>query len=1240
MSKEFTFRKDNYHTKPEYDRGLMSDVSDEFWLTWYGQLIEDEFVREGMYSHEYDENYNPFDVQNIEGYERYADQFVQVRNREEHEFLKSKIDITSARRERLEASDRDILPALLANLVDPINFIPVPFVKGATFLSRAGKGGLASGALVGATEPIRRSYDPTSTNEETVAYIGSAFLLGGTLSGFLAKRTPAIAKATKTEDGGKGIMDNVFESMSDTEGKINWGKSNFKINNVKAEIVEDSTDLYIDKKHKLFNTTNHYKKNKKVTNIDDVAFRFGQNQKDTYKYYKPIYIEKKRGKDEYEILVDTTRLKRMYDEDNYVSLSDSPVPGQVSTLLSKNINNSDDLIKINILKEKEKLTNKPKRFEDTLSYESRIDEEVFFKLQNGKYDDFVTDTGKLPGISQLLDQLDKFTDTGKVVQTLKSKPKLLDFYGRKIFDLLGDFGTVARGATARPSAYMETQTRWQVHLQDNLKKLDEHFVEYMTGSKESKNWLGLNLTAFALKRGDWAKRFKKTSPEPTVGAKEKSHDSFMREVFDAVSDMNVYNSPDIEPTIKNAASDVRKFFKLYRKDAEDLQMFASQKNLKYQILKYENIKQEQLKKGKYKKTDDKIKQVDEKIKALEEQLDEISNNIHPPFTMTDEYITRIFDRDALLNEPDKAKQIIRDWYEGNPIESDIPLNERVEKTYERLVGMAENQDADNMLSMRNQNGEYRAGAKPLMQRSLSIPTKLLDDFVVKDVGAIMNMYNRRMAPAIEISRKFGDRHMTAFSYEQHARLMNEGVSYDEANKIVNAFLDGKDKIYGTFNTIDPMSINKRSAQFIRNWTSLSSMGKVVYTALADMGRPIMVHGVGRITNSWFKGLTNPGLYKKMQRDAEFLNPAMELTSQNAAMERVMAGDMGTSPDSRGFFGKIFNLTQKAQAPFYWANLLTPWTLMMKRNTTYISQHRFIEDAVKMVNKTANENDLIRMRSYGFDDRFAKNIVRLVEKGVIEKEGGLYLPNATSWEKSGVPGAVETLQIYRQAIKGDVERTIITPSPNDKFNMMYGVIRVNDEELSKSLDNSFGQALGFNKTQFGGKFQNAYMALPFQFYSWAISATRKLAMSGLARRDAHLVSGALAMITFAALGDYLKNPSYWASKSNDEKVLQAIEKSGVLAVFSDLPQIIETVTSHEYGIRPMLGMESPFGEPEAHDALRPGIGPGPSNLLDIYMSYHHGSDREFKNAVRRYIPLNNFWLFDDFFRKTYNNMVDY
>ena len=70
-------------------------------------------------------------------------------------FLKQKIDKNMARRNRLDSSERGILPALVAGLGDPINYIPT-FVKGLTFAGRAIKGGAVASGLVGATEPIRR----------------------------------------------------------------------------------------------------------------------------------------------------------------------------------------------------------------------------------------------------------------------------------------------------------------------------------------------------------------------------------------------------------------------------------------------------------------------------------------------------------------------------------------------------------------------------------------------------------------------------------------------------------------------------------------------------------------------------------------------------------------------------------------------------------------------------------------------------------------------------------------------------------------------------------------------------------------------------------------------------------------------------------------------------------------------------------------------------------------------------
>ena len=178
---------------------LWSDVEDEFALSWLGQLINHNEYDAGFNNKPIDLEYDPFAPENMNGYEMYAGKFKDVRNKEHHDFIKAKIDENLQKRYRLNDSDRGLLPALVAGLGDPINYIPIPFVKGIGFGSRFVKGGLVSAGLVGATEPIRRSIDPTSTGAETAAYVGGAFALGGLFTGILGKR---IVNETITKKGG------------------------------------------------------------------------------------------------------------------------------------------------------------------------------------------------------------------------------------------------------------------------------------------------------------------------------------------------------------------------------------------------------------------------------------------------------------------------------------------------------------------------------------------------------------------------------------------------------------------------------------------------------------------------------------------------------------------------------------------------------------------------------------------------------------------------------------------------------------------------------------------------------------------------------------------------------------------------------------------------------------------------------------------------------------------------------
>ena len=128
---------------------------------------------------------------------------------------------------------------------------------------------------------------------------------------------------------------------------------------------------------------------------------------------------------------------------------------------------------------------------------------------------------------------------------------------------------------------------------------------------------------------------------------------------------------------------------------------------------------------------------------------------------------------------------------------------------------------------------------------------------------------------------------------------------------------------------------------------------------------------------------------------------------------------------------------------------------------------------------------------------------------------------------------------------------------------------------------------------------------------------------------------MALVCFGIMGDYIKNPDWWYRKSLEEKILTGVEKSGVLAIISDIPNIIETISNNEIGVRPMFGMPDPYGfRNQEHEQFRPALGAAGSNIADIYAAFSDGTWNERSDAIRRMTPLNNWLVWDRMFKKAW------
>ena len=153
--------------------------------TSVGQIATDLYTRyQAGATYKAKENWNVFKDHDLSGYEPFLEDFLGVLNPEEAEARKMLIDINKQRRQELD-SNNAFWTRMAGNVLDPLNFVPVPILKGLGFVRGFGTGAVAIGGLVAGSEVVRHSVDPTSTVGETALNIGGAVILGGALGGLV-----------------------------------------------------------------------------------------------------------------------------------------------------------------------------------------------------------------------------------------------------------------------------------------------------------------------------------------------------------------------------------------------------------------------------------------------------------------------------------------------------------------------------------------------------------------------------------------------------------------------------------------------------------------------------------------------------------------------------------------------------------------------------------------------------------------------------------------------------------------------------------------------------------------------------------------------------------------------------------------------------------------------------------------------------------------------------------------------
>tara|TARA_R110000772_G_scaffold172673_2_gene284542 strand:+ start:103 stop:4389 length:4287 start_codon:yes stop_codon:yes gene_type:complete len=597
-----------------------------------------------------------------------------------------------------------------------------------------------------------------------------------------------------------------------------------------------------------------------------------------------------------------------------------------------------------------------------------------------------------------------------------------------------------------------------------------------------------------------------------------------------------------------------------------------------------------------------------------------------------------------MNSKGEKKSVIDNGGSMNEI---VYLNAKVNDTIQRIRRDGQNLNMDGDMAEVIEGGKFMNSESAFQSRTLNLSDIDLAPYLINDINYLLRMYSEKMNKRMEMTRKFGEANAETKLWDNEMDML-ENITIDELpefKRISTDLRDNRDKVYNIFNTADPASFMKsRLPAALRNWASTAMMGKVLFASIVDFARIPMVHGFANT----FRYLNSKHVFAadKTEFNEEIAKAAWMGDVFDVQMNQANARHTGNTEYRVGrgdtMFGKFFDKTigrplEGVQSPFYHANLLSGWTHMMKQMTQHMSTHRFLEDSQKVLKGTATKQDIARLASYGISKEQARGIAKLP---TYKTKNGFLYTKEDEWLST--PKGAHYGDLIRFASFMDVQRTIITPGIADKPNMMFGVIRIRNEGLTDAFDSNVFKFLGgFERTEFGGKFNNGFLALPFQFYAWSFAANRKLMLAGLSRREMDLAKGIVAMIGFAMMGDYLKNPMYYQHKSTQEKIYRAIEMSGVLGLVGDANFALEVISDGAFdtpmGIRPSIGTGGRFGDASGFDASGEVIGAGPSLLVDLVRAI--GGDMPFDERAqltRRLFPFNNLLYLDGINKKIVNS----
>jgi len=424
-------------------------------------------------------------------------------------------------------------------------------------------------------------------------------------------------------------------------------------------------------------------------------------------------------------------------------------------------------------------------------------------------------------------------------------------------------------------------------------------------------------------------------------------------------------------------------------------------------------------------------------------------------------------------------------------------------------------------------------------RSLEIPDDLIEEFLENDIESLLRSHTRTMGMDIELTKKFGSSSMDDLIKQvedEYQRLIGETADYQLRSELAQGLKNDlrdirglRDRLRGTYGASkDPHALSSRFVRVMKSFNVLTGMGSAMISSIPDIARIAMVEG---FTNAYGKGFA--AVFDEQARIIRTMSKK-ELEKAAVAVDATLGLRAHAMSDIGDLFGNRYAIERSlndATGMFFLMNGLNIWNQALKEIAGNVTMLRMTESIMKpggWNRLTRIEKEKLLKNGIGQQDY---TIMRNNIENFGQKEGNEWLPNTEAWTD-----ATQRLK-FRNALNQNVERIIVTPGAGDR-------------------------AL-WTSTEMG--------SLLTQFKSYGQGAMTRMLTSGLQEKDGAFWQGAFLIVGLAAMVNEIKRAQYGLDsyESFDQKLINAIDRSGLLGWFTDVNNAIEKVSDYQLGMRPFL-----------------------------------------------------------------------